>query len=348
MQSYYNCIFTLFKVSFVYSIRFASKEGIAKKACKFFLVIFNVYFTLLYTNFLLTSYNIEGLSFIGILSNLIMTGTMLLYRWKLCIKWDYFKSMADLLSKRKVSHVPKPRFWLNIWAITGTIWQIIFIIYSVSNTSDSFILFGITIKGISGTLIAFSLNTGSALSFTMATNTFSILYVNVCHDLSSEILTLLDAVTERVDNNYDSLMEAYSSMASMVEDIDDSLSFMAFCHVVFIATSMSYLINEARHPSSVLGSISALVFFLMKLQSFVAMAISASLVSEASQKVNKKVKSLKSPSLISAVRHLRFVSLTEGDLCLTVWKIVPMRRNLILGALGAIFTYILLIDSFKI
>ncbi|KAG8180101.1 hypothetical protein JTE90_027880 [Oedothorax gibbosus] len=59
-----------------------------------------------------------------------------------------------------------------------------------------------------------------------------------------------------------------------------------------------------------------------------------------------EIKSLSPDSLGSAFQLQRFISMTEeGGLCLTLWKIVPIRRSFIFGALGTIFTYILLFRS---
>ncbi|GIY91857.1 hypothetical protein CEXT_206501 [Caerostris extrusa] len=75
--------------------------------------------------------------------------------------------------------------------------------------------------------------------------------------------------------------------------------------------------------------------------SFWVITVSASLVSEAWTSVATKThKFSQNPS------H-QFLLCIDKEICLTVWKIVPIRRSFIFGTVGTIFTYVLLFDNFN-
>ncbi|KAG8180098.1 hypothetical protein JTE90_027877 [Oedothorax gibbosus] len=147
------------------------------------------------------------------------------------------------------------------------------------------------------------------------------------------------------------LMQSYTIISNTVEDMDHAMSFQMFCHTLYSAESMynvlALILYPAGYGTSTKKNVAHVpIFFLMTLLPFAAMSVSASSVSEASQKVSKEIKSLSPDSLGSAIQLQRFILMTwEGDLCLTLWKIVPIRRSFILGAIGNFFTYILLFQS---
>ncbi|GIY07560.1 hypothetical protein CDAR_34561 [Caerostris darwini] len=75
--------------------------------------------------------------------------------------------------------------------------------------------------------------------------------------------------------------------------------------------------------------------------SFLVTTVSASLVSEAWMFASKKThESSRNPS------H-QFLFCIDKEICLTVWKIIPIRRSFIFGTVGTIFTYVILFDNFN-
>ncbi|GIY07556.1 hypothetical protein CDAR_34531 [Caerostris darwini] len=74
---------------------------------------------------------------------------------------------------------------------------------------------------------------------------------------------------------------------------------------------------------------------------FLVTTASASLVSEAWMLASTKtLESSQNPSQ-------KLLSCIDKEMCLTVWKIVPIRRSFIFGTVGTIFTYVLLFDDFN-
>ncbi|KAG8172742.1 hypothetical protein JTE90_025346 [Oedothorax gibbosus] len=181
-------------------------------------------------------------------------------------------------------------------------------------------------------------------------NTFSILYVSVCQHMRFKILHFSDMISSRRGLKLNHLMQSYTRISNMVEGMDHTMSFPLFCHTLYSAGTMYYVLALILYPANNEISTKELahstIFFMMTLQSFAAMSVSASSISEASQIVSKEIKSLSPDSLDSAFQLQRFISMTgEGGLGLTLWKIVPIRRSFIFSALGTFFTYILLFQS---
>lgn len=351
MKRIYNCIFILFHFSFIFSIKILGTHSVLKKVSKCLLIVFNVYVTFLFTVILVSYPSKSGLSITAI-ANIIITITMLTFRWILCLNLAHFKNIANSLRATNVTKCPI--FWLRTWAFASTGIQIVLLIYKLStiigHSSNGMVILGFKIEEPFVTIINSSHSTTVVVSLTMAINTFSIFYVTVCHQMRFEILNFMDKLSPRHFIDFEPLMESYFGISKMVERIDDAMSFPVFCYIIFSSVSMYDLIAMALRPQFVFSSgelIYTVCFFFITLQSFLAMTVAASLVGEASQKVCKEVKNLSPESLCAAIQLQRFISMTESDLCLTVWKILPIRRNFILAALGAMFTYILLLESIK-
>ncbi|GFT82318.1 hypothetical protein NPIL_240721 [Nephila pilipes] len=72
------------------------------------------------------------------------------------------------------------------------------------------------------------------------------------------------------------------------------------------------------------------------------MSTSASLVCEASQEIGSMAEASIGVTPRSKYMQLRFLMSAEKEIHLTVWKMIPIRRNFILATTGAIFTYAVL------
>ncbi|KAG8188119.1 hypothetical protein JTE90_029047 [Oedothorax gibbosus] len=113
---------------------------------------------------------------------------------------------------------------------------------------------------------------------------------------------------------------------------------------------MQKFISDVLHPYSHSGpTVFYLVAskFLNSLLSFITMTVSASSVAEASKEVAATAakKALDYPKT-SSIEFQKFLLCTQGEINLTVWKIASIRRNFIVGCMGALFTYAMLVESF--
>ncbi|KAG8188124.1 hypothetical protein JTE90_029052 [Oedothorax gibbosus] len=98
---------------------------------------------------------------------------------------------------------------------------------------------------------------------------------------------------------------------------------------------------------NVLYVVSRVCAFSTRLLSFLAMTVSASLVAESFQEVGCSARNLLQFSDEPTYALKKFWRSAERDVSLTAWKIVPIRRSFIVGTVGALLTYVVLVDSLK-
>lgn len=345
MRQIFKYIFISFSFSFISSLKITKEESKIKKVLKRMLMIFNIFMTCL------VIFSMIFKSAMAI-SNTIMVSSKLIYRWVLCIRLEKFKGIASSLCSRSIKEDPIAIRWGYAWILTSKLILISLLAYYFATetyASKRLIFLGHEIEKPYSSIISALLFVHTVVHFNVAINAFSIFYVTVCRMIRSEILKFTKKVTQSKNTDFESLMRSYTGMASMVEYIDDSMSFLMFCSTVFSSASLYFTTTVVLHPETIGGRLERYVltigFFLVTIVPFMAMAVSASLVSEASLRVSSRVKALTPESLASAIQLQRFISLTDKDLCLTVWKIAPIRRNFIISTLGCVFTYIVLFDG---
>ena len=343
MRPPYKYLFMLFKLSFIFPISKGREDSNFKKIAKQILMVFNVYLTCLFILAMLFT----SAPFI---SNTIIYIVMIVYRWILCIRFHRFRSIERSLCVKDTEGNKFINRLISIWIAVSNITIISLIIYNFTNeasVSKKFVFLSHEIKQRYAVIINSFEFLHKVLHLAVPTNLLSIFYVTVCIEMRSEILHF----TKKIRNapNLEPLIQSYIKMASAVETIDNSLSFLMFCSTIYGSASMYYtttiLLLRRQFVETMSFYILIVVLFLVTIVHFIAMCVSASLVNEASHRVGEKVKALVPDSMASAIQIQRFMSLTDKDLCLTVWKIVPIRRNFIISTLGCVFTYIILFDG---
>ncbi|GFU23599.1 hypothetical protein NPIL_586731 [Nephila pilipes] len=111
--------------------------------------------------------------------------------------------------------------------------------------------------------------------------------------------------------------------------------------------SVSSFLHSGKLPTLVQGFY-IYIQFLISFVLLIVMTSSASGVAEASTKIRAKAwrMSIKKEDAFS--HHQKLILLVEKGISLTVWKVVPINRNIIYGLLGDLFTYIILLDSLNL
>ncbi|GFW59159.1 uncharacterized protein TNCV_2780901 [Trichonephila clavipes] len=165
--------------------------------------------------------------------------------------------------------------------------------------------------------------------------------LNRHYNIRSELLYFQNQLSTKTILNYEEPLKAFSCIKARVEAIDKEVSFLIFCNIVYNSSTMYYLLHTAFDPDYNKSNkfIEIISFFLFNFAVFIVTTVSASLVGEASQEIASTVRSLTAPSVATGLSLQRFLLVVEKDICLTVWKIVPIRRNFIIGTMGAILTY---------
>ncbi|GBM95126.1 hypothetical protein AVEN_258189-1 [Araneus ventricosus] len=138
------------------------------------------------------------------------------------------------------------------------------------------------------------------------------------------------------------LLSSYLSIKSTVTSIDNEMSFLVFLSVVINSLPMYSFFRGMIDPYMTTGVFLRILFWCYAASSFgllAAMVTSAAFISEASQEIATKVETLIGSAMSSKFMHLRFQMCVEKEICMTVWKIIPIRRSLIFVIIGTTVSY---------
>lgn len=141
----------------------------------------------------------------------------------------------------------------------------------------------------------------------------------------------------------------YKNIKKLTEDVDSDTSFLLFTSTLFNASTTYFVVTAWLHPQDYIIPVQKVsLIFLFGLSCIACgMSVSASFVNEASAEVANEVQRLLSNGKPPTAAQKQLVFVTQKELFLTVWKMIPIRRSLILVTMGTIFTYCILIDNLK-
>lgn len=350
----YEKVFDFYRICLIYKPKNLSYKYFNLKMYNFGFSLLNILLAVLYIfstmSFLINiGTSEEGVPFI------ILSATELVYRWTLKIRMDFLLEislkMEQLNSKVQKSHKTKI---LYVFVAMYVLFQLIlfilqmvkvptFHIQIVKNTLKMFAQdeYYAQIIGIAFSLIKY-------IFFALPVYTFTLFYVTTCYQIRNAILNFLKTITINMDCNYDVLSLYYNSIRSAVDFLDNHTSLLVFCSTTYCFSNMYYFITRIliRNDSHSLIQILYLSFvFLSTLLSFVAMTVSASMVTEASSKVGSAARMVLQSRQTSTFAFKKFLFNAEREINLTVWNIVPIKRSFILGSIGAFFTLVMIFDG---
>lgn len=182
-------------------------------------------------------------------------------------------------------------------------------------------------------------------------NVFAISYSITCYQLKIILRNFINCILNGLFLNLDDLGKKYSDIVSTVLDIDNDLSFLQFLSVSVYAYIVYFALSGILHPTEfTFPGQTVIIFFnaFYQITSFIITTVSASFVSEEAANVRAAIRKLQSKNIISSAQKKHISSVVEENIYLTVWKIVPISRSFILGTIGAILTYVLLIDNLQL
>lgn len=345
-KTYFKVIFTLFKISLIFPWPTSSATFNTRRYKKYALVTFSailLLFHALTTISSLISFPINAITISNTTTNLVT----------FILRFNLGKSMLGMQEIAKfMSNVNTRRTkWIYLWAVLSTFMHIPILILSIINENQTKeLFFGLTFDPVlmSVTWVAYS--TFSIVIMILPVNTFAIFYVLVCNQITSALKEFSKGSMADSRADFGKLFQSYTSIKTTVGFLDDELSFMVLCNTVFSAAMMYFCVSVALHPSlfkSYYQCLAITFLLLTTMVSFIAMAISASLVSEASAEVGANSQKLQENNRNSKLSQLRFFASAQTEIYMTVWKIMPIKRSFIVGTLGTIFTYVILFDSLK-
>lgn len=350
MRYPYDWIISMFKFNLIYPVSAPSFNKSKRKCHKCVLTISNLLFIL----FLGPQIYIVSLSpsYMMMFAFYLLVILAITYRCILCAKFHQIIEIASNLSTRRTIYRLRKYTWMHVFVILNFLTQIVLIshyVFTLIHDYNPYISFGYVSTPFYYNILSVAFVIHAVFIFTTPINIFSIFYVAVCQQLKLEISHFLKVMSSHTCPDYETLLRLYNNIASKVESIDDELSFMIMLSTVFYILNMYFfvfnLLDSEEYGSN--QDFLNLCFFINICLVFISMSVSASLVSDASEKIVAKARELSSNNVQSGFVLQRFLFHANKGIGMTVWKMVPIRRHLIVVITGATFTYAVLFDSLK-
>ncbi|KAG8183089.1 hypothetical protein JTE90_010912 [Oedothorax gibbosus] len=194
-----------------------------------------------------------------------------------------------------------------------------------------------------------------AILMNLPTSTFAAFYVVVCYHL--RCLLKRFARTYISDNDgivdYKKLLRSFSSLHGTIQSIDNKLSIFVPLLTTNVSLTVAFVVSDMlRHSNfysscfTCLDRVEKYINMVHAVILFVSVTISASLVHEAYDELRSEARrSLVLSDRVFTNEHLKFMICMEKGACLTVHKIVKIRRSFIVATFGCVVTYMLILDN---
>lgn len=177
-------------------------------------------------------------------------------------------------------------------------------------------------------------------------NVFDIYYVMICLDISSLFISFCK-ILRSSKPDYRHLTDIYNEIVAAKEFLDTTVGFLVFLSVLHNACLIYngiifviYYNNSFSDPVDYFTTLSC----MMNVLNFIVKVVSASRISESSLLCKNESQKLYESDYKQVCSYVRLVNNCK-EIYMTVWGFVDMKRNIILGTLGAILTYSLLFDN---
>ncbi|GFQ80643.1 uncharacterized protein TNCT_176881 [Trichonephila clavata] len=177
---------------------------------------------------------------------------------------------------------------------------------------------------------------------------FSIYYTFLCLNLRSIIKQFQESLGVLLKFKPEYTLKLYLSIKELVENVDSDLSLLMFTTSLYNASTMYFGVTVWLHSDEydMLSSLSSIwILLTLSYTAFICMGISGSLVHETASDLYTEAEKRLSNGNRPPEALRQFLKVAEKGLYLTVWRIVPIKRSFILGTIGTIFTYCILLET---
>ncbi|GFR00916.1 uncharacterized protein TNCT_364191 [Trichonephila clavata] len=177
---------------------------------------------------------------------------------------------------------------------------------------------------------------------------FSMYYTYLCLNLRSIMKQFQQSLDVLLKHKPEYSLRLYLSIKGLVVNMDSDLSLLMFTTSLYNTSTMYFGVTIWLHSEEygTLSSLSSIwVLLTMSYIAFISMGISASFVHEAASDVYTEAEKRLNNGNRPAEPLRQFLKVADKELFLTVWRIVPIKRNFILGTIGTIFTYCILLET---
>ncbi|KAG8195854.1 hypothetical protein JTE90_008546 [Oedothorax gibbosus] len=274
----------------------------------------------------------------------------LIYRCFIHLKWKRLVKICSLMSSFRIKEDRKYRIWICIYVIINIAMGVPLAYLDVkilSATGIPYRHYGISRENNTLYVMAAVLHSTFFYFFSwIMMIAFDLFYLIVC-DHMKRMIKNFSAGLGLKNRDYNTLLHSYAEIKSTIVYIDSELSLFMFLKTILTSVMMYYTVSALVHADLVknpMHTVQKQVLFVYSLASFVVVVTAASAVSEASLEVRQltQAQKLDKPNVFE---QQKFQACAESEICLTVWKIVPLSRSFALGTISAIFTYAILVDS---
>lgn len=352
MKLSYKIVFFLFGISAVVPTTGRFKYKLVKYAAILFntmILLFHAYDSI-YVLYFLTR-KILGISFT--IANCIT----LVHRYILGRKYNSLRKIANNMSKNY--YIQEGRglkfciFAMGTLSIICHFLTLVTNLHFYGNTTHIRKLFGITDeKNLLNDGVTVFYYFHHSILIKLPIHTFALFYALVCH----HVRCLLKQFSERHPSDivdYKKLLQSLSSLHATIESLDDELSSFALCLTLYMSYVVIFVIRFVFHHTDYflscpfcLDRVIHYTYVASSVVAFTAMAVSASMVSEAYDELRTKARrSIISSDTDFSTKQQKFLLCIEKKACFTVFKIVQIKRGFIVYTFGGVVTYMIIFDN---
>ncbi|GIY83822.1 uncharacterized protein CDAR_576791 [Caerostris darwini] len=155
-------------------------------------------------------------------------------------------------------------------------------------------------------------------------------------------------MTSKPNPDYKFLLAQYSYLRKLVTSVDRQLNCLVFWAALANLFSLYFALDMILESPRDLFSgqiISQVIFVLYNTMMFFLMYLWADKMSMSATAVASEAHWLEENSRMSPVLQIRYLLAVNQDLNFTVWGFLPLRKGFILGSIGTIITYSVLIND---
>ncbi|KAG8186283.1 hypothetical protein JTE90_004627 [Oedothorax gibbosus] len=290
-------------------------------------------------------------------ANLAITITSFVHRWVLCTRINTLRILAIRLNRLannlNVHSENSKTKYLRYLVLLSSLLYIPIVICSAVTLHQivPILTYNYVISNpITNTALIIAFAGTFVLYLMLPYNIFGLYYIVVCCTLQRMINSLKYSLAQNDLHNYNDIFTNYLAIRRFVADMDKKLSFLMLTSSLHNACVMYFGLTCWLHPKEYGGPFQrASIWFLVPANylPFFAVILSACCVHEASSSMWNAGQELLKFGGAPTFPQIRLLYLTEKELTLSVWKIVPIKRSFLVATMGTIFTYCVLLDNLR-
>ncbi|GIY83816.1 uncharacterized protein CDAR_576761 [Caerostris darwini] len=155
-------------------------------------------------------------------------------------------------------------------------------------------------------------------------------------------------MTSKPDPDYKFLLAQYSYLRKLVTSVDRQLNCLvfwaAFASLFSLYFALAMILESPRDlfNGQIISQVLVIIYDTVM---FFLMCLWADKMSMSSTAVASEAHWLEENSRMSPVLQIRYLLAVNQDMNFTVWGFLPLRKGFILGSIGTIITYSVLINN---